>query len=126
MKHEMTAVSVYKERVSPLLDVAKKFAIYEIREGKIKQKIVAEIHTDDESQRIDKLKEIGVSVIIGGAVSCFMSEIIHEKGLKLFSWVSGPVDNIIDLYLKNRLYSIIPDMRKCSRVKRRRQCRHEI
>ncbi|MBN2401821.1 MAG: hypothetical protein JXN64_05430 [Spirochaetes bacterium] len=127
MKHEMVAVPVYQERVSPLLDVAKKFAVYEILEGEIKQKIIADIHPEDETQRIDKLKEIGVSVIIGGAVSSFVSELIREKGLRLISWISGPADNVIDQYLKGGLKSLRNGgPGGCGRKKRQRGCRSDI
>jgi predicted Fe-Mo cluster-binding NifX family protein len=103
MKHEMVALPVYKDRISPLLDVAKKFVVYEIDEGEIRQKITINIHTDDEPVRIEKLKDIGVSVIISGAVSDFMSGIIREKGINLISWTNGPVDDIIESYLKGML-----------------------
>ena len=46
-----------------MLDVAKKFAVFAIEDGEIKQKIVADIHSDNEVERFDKLKEIGVSLI---------------------------------------------------------------
>jgi predicted Fe-Mo cluster-binding NifX family protein len=123
MKHEMVAVPVYQERVSPLLDVAKKFAIYEIEDDEIKQKIIADIHPEDETQRIDKLKEIGVSVIIGGAVSSFVSELIREKGIRLISWISGSVDNVIDLYIKGEVKSFPDKVSGCGRRIRQRGCR---
>jgi predicted Fe-Mo cluster-binding NifX family protein len=123
MKHEMVAVPVYQERVSPLLDVAKKFAMYEIEDGEIKQKIIADIHPEDETQRIDKLKEIGVSVIIGGAVSSFVSELIRGKGIRLISWISGSVDNVIDLYIKGEVKSFPDKVSGCGRRIRQRGCR---
>jgi predicted Fe-Mo cluster-binding NifX family protein len=125
MKNEIVAVPVYQERVSPLLDVAKKFALYELKESEIKQKMTIDIHTDDEPQRIDKLKEIGVTVIIGGAVSGFVSEIIREKGIQLISWITGPVDNTIDLYIKDELKPFCGETQEtlgCRRRRRQRQC----
>jgi predicted Fe-Mo cluster-binding NifX family protein len=125
MKHEMVAVPVYQERISPLLDVAKKFAVFEIEKGEVKQKITLDIHTDDEPQRFEKLKEMGVSVIIGGAVSCFVSEIIREKGIKLLSWITGPVDTTIELYIKDAIKPFrgeMPGTTGCRRRRRQRQC----
>lgn len=119
----MIAVPVYQERVSPLLDVAKKFAVYEIIAGEIKQKIIADIHSDDEAERFGKLKEIGVSLIIGGAVSSFISELINTKGIRLVSWISGPVDDIIELYLKDELKSVQGKNFTCRRGRKRRGCK---
>ena len=123
MKHEIVAMSIYQERISPLLDVAKKFAIYEIEEGEVKQKMTIDIHTDYELQRIEKLKEIGVSVIIGGAVSGFVSEMIREKGIHLISWITGPVDDTIELYIKNELEASREKTPGCKRRRRMRQCK---
>jgi predicted Fe-Mo cluster-binding NifX family protein len=128
MKQEMIAVPVYQERISPLLDVAKKFAVYEIKEGEVKQKITLDIHTDDEPQRFEKLKEIGVSVIIGGAVSAFVSEIIHEKGIRLISWITGSVDNTIELYIKDALKPVrgeTSEWQGCKRRRHQRKCNVE-
>jgi predicted Fe-Mo cluster-binding NifX family protein len=121
MKHEMIALPVYQERISPLLDVAKKYVLYEIHEGEIKQKINIHIHADNEPLRIEKLKELGVSLIIGGAVSCFVSDIIHGKGIRLISWINGPVDNIVESYIKGDLNQHRIENQKCRRRKRRIQ-----
>jgi predicted Fe-Mo cluster-binding NifX family protein len=131
MKHEMVALPVYKERISPLLDVAKKFAVYEIEDGEIRQKITLDIHSDEEPERVDRLRDIGVSVIIGGAVSGFMSGIIREKGIRLISWTNGPVDEIIESYLEGMLKPDIVNPRAgCKRRKRGNrntwQCRDSI
>ena len=122
MKYEMLAVPVYQERISPLLDVAKKFTLYEIHDGEIRQKIYINIHEDNESLRIEKLKELGVSVIIGGAVSCFVSDIIHSKNIRLISWASGLVDNIVESYIKGDLKQDQLDNQQCRRKKHRKQC----
>lgn len=99
----MVAMPVFQERISPLFDVAKKFVIFKIENGIIKQKLVLDINTESEAVRIDRLKELGVSVIISGAVSCIVSHLICEKGLNLIPWVDGPVDKIIDKYMRDEM-----------------------
>ena len=125
MKNEMIALPVYKERISPLLDVAKKFAVYEIDDGEIRQKIIAEVHPDDEVERFGKLKEMGVSLIIGGAVSSFVSEIINAKGIRLISWINGSVDNVIENYLEDGLKLLRSSSSACPHNRRQRRCRAE-
>ncbi len=122
MKSQMVAIPVFQERISPLLDVAKKFAIYEIEDGKIKQKLVIDIHAECEHFRVDKLKELGVSVIIGGAVSDFVSRLINERGISLISWVNGAVDDVICLYIKNELHVSPIGNPGCGDGRRRGRC----
>jgi predicted Fe-Mo cluster-binding NifX family protein len=105
MKEEMVAMPVYQERISPLLDVARKFAIYELQNGEIKQKVFVDVGAESEPLRVEKLKEIGVSVIISGAVSDLVSQMVSEKGIRLISWVNGPADDVIDSYVKGVLES---------------------
>ena len=116
----MLAVPVFQERVSPLLDVSRNFALYEIQNGDIKQKIHINIHEDSESLRIEKLKELGVSVIISGAVSCFVSDIIRGKGMKLISWTNGPVDSIVKSYIAGNINECIVEKKKCGKRRRKR------
>jgi predicted Fe-Mo cluster-binding NifX family protein len=122
MKNEMVAIPVFQERVSPLLDVARKFAIYDLVEGEIRQKLIVDVHAGNEALRVDKLKEMGVSVIIGGAVSGFVGHLICERGMRLIPWVCGPVDEIIDRYMRDVLEPPGGEKPGCGRGKRRGRC----
>ena len=103
MKNELIAVPVFQDRVSPLMDVSNRYMIYETEDGKIKQRIDISLNADGESQRVEKLKEIGVNTIICGAVSGYVAHIVGEKGMRLLSMIYGPIDEIIEHYLKNTL-----------------------
>lgn len=122
MKNEMVALPVFNERISPLLDVANRFAIYEIVDDRISQKIMVSLHDESVIQRVQKLKELGVSLIIGGAVSGFVTHVIAEKGIRLISWINGEADKVIHSYLRDDLDYAAEDTRGCGRG-RRRGCR---
>lgn len=126
MKQEMVAMPVYQERISPLLDVAQKFAIYEINDDEIKQKITVDINVESEPLRIEKLKELGVTVVIGGAVSGFVSSVIAEKGIHLISWINGPADEVINHYLNHTLNMCSNVLPICAFRKRYRCGRKKI
>ncbi len=122
----MVAMPVYQERISPLLDVAKKFVIFELESGEIRQKLIIDIHAEADPFRIEKLREIGVSVIISGAVSGVVSRMINERGIRLISWVNGPVDDVIELYIRDALRPYCPAPRGCGRKRRQREGRIEV
>ena len=113
MNNELIALPVFEERISPLLDVSEKFVIYEINDKKITQKAIVNINATSERVRIEKLRDIGVSLIISGAVSRYLSYIITECGLKHIAWASGPVDEVINLYLNNTLVTSRPASGSC-------------
>ncbi len=101
MKSELIAIPIFQERISPLLDVSSRFALFEIENGIIIQKIIISINAESEPLKVEKLRELGVSTVISSAVSGHVSRLISDRGLRLISWVTGPVDEIVELYIAN-------------------------
>ncbi len=114
MKSELIAVPVFQNRVSPLLDVSSRYAIFETVDGHIKQKMDISLNTECETRRVEKLKEIGVDTIICGAVSGCVAHIINEKGMRLLPMIYGPVEEIIEHYPTDTLSSYCPGPGRCS------------
>lgn len=121
MDSELIAMPVFEERISPLLDVSEKFVIYEINDRKITQRAVLNINSVSERTRIQKLKEIGVSVIISGAVSRYLSYIIIDSGMKHIPWASGPVDDVIKSYITGSLVTTRPEEGSCGGILKKRK-----
>ena len=121
MKSKLIAIPVFEERISPLLDVSERFVLFEVKENEVTQKIVIKLNVDSDRMRILKLKEIGVAVIISGAVSRYLSHIISETGIKHIPWISGPVDEVIESYLDNTLQSVLPEKGSCGGMMRKRK-----
>ena len=121
MKSKLIAIPVFEERISPLLDVSSRFVLYEINKGAVTQRIVINIDADSDRSRIQKLKEIGVGVIISGAVSRYLSYIITETGIRHIPWNSGPVDEVIKSFLNNTLEPVIPKGGSCGGMMRKRK-----
>lgn len=119
MKSELVAIPVFEERISPLLDVAERFVLFEVNNGSVTQKVVITISAETERLRIQKLKELGVAVVICGAVSRHLSFIINETGIKNISWINGPVDDAIKSFLNNTLEAVIPENGSCGGMMRK-------
>jgi len=130
MYNELIAMPIFEERISPLLDVSETFVIYEVNNRKITQRAVININAMSERMRIQKLKEIGVSLIISGAVSRYLSYIISGCDIKHIPWASGPVDEVIESYLNDTLLTVKPTGGSCGgilRIKKEhagRRCRN--
>lgn len=103
MKNEFIAIPVFNDRVSPLLDEARRFMLLEVADNAVLQKLVVGIDADSAFLRMVKLREIGITAVICGAVSGYLARIAGEQGFTLYSWLNGPVDDIVDLYLDNKL-----------------------
>jgi predicted Fe-Mo cluster-binding NifX family protein len=119
MKSELIAIPVFEERISPLLDVSERFVLYEVKDKRVTQRIVINVNAETDRMRIQKLYELGVSVIISGAVSRYLSGIITGTGMRHISWISGPVDEVIVSFLNDTLEPVPPKGGSCGGMMRR-------
>lgn len=122
MNNELVAIPVFQERISPLLDEARRFILFEIAEGGVSQKIVINIDLDTCAMRIARLKEMGVTSIVSGAVSGDVSDIIIAYGIHHYPWNNGYVSNVIELFLDNRLRPCRASFNQCGLRTRRKRC----
>lgn len=120
MKSELIAIPVFEERISPLLDVSERFVLFELGNNAVIQKVVINIQGESDRGRILRLKELGVAVIICGAVSRYLTGIINVAGLRLIPWISGPVDEVISSFVNNTLIAAFPPEGSCGGMMRRR------
>jgi len=113
MKNEFIAIPVFQERISPLLDEARRFILIELSEGSIVNRTTVTLNQDSAALRVAKLREIGITTIICGAVSGFLSRIISEQGFVHYSWTGGPVEQVIDLYMSGALTPAVDCGKPC-------------
>jgi len=121
MKSELIAIPVFEERISPLLDVSERFVLFEVKDKIVIQKIVISINAETDRFRIQKLKELGVAVLICGAVSRYLSHIIIETGMKFIPWISGSIDEVIKSFLNDTIQSVLPENGSCGGMMRKRR-----
>ncbi|HQQ51583.1 MAG TPA: hypothetical protein PLZ29_10340, partial [Spirochaetota bacterium] len=69
MKNEIVALPVFQDRLSPLLDEAHKFIVITLDNGMVIERTVVEMSENSPFIKIERLKEMGVTVILCGAVS---------------------------------------------------------
>jgi len=103
MKNEIVALPVFQDRLSPLLDEAHKFIVITLDNGMVIERTVVEMSENSPFIKIEHLKEMGVTVILCGAVSDTLAKFIVERELQLFSWLAGTVDEVIDQYINGML-----------------------
>lgn len=106
------------------MDVASKYAIYETIDGVVNQRSDIAIAATGELQRVEKLKELGVTTIICGAVSGCVARMIAEKGIRLLPMIYGSIDEIVELYLSDTLlpYDQAQSGHACRSRQRRGRC----
>jgi predicted Fe-Mo cluster-binding NifX family protein len=99
------AIPTWQGRISPVFDSATLLLVVELADG-------AEVGRSEERltevlppQRVARLKELGVDVLVCGAVSRPLAEMITASGIALVPFISGEADVVLGAYLSNKLPS---------------------
>jgi predicted Fe-Mo cluster-binding NifX family protein len=97
------AVSIWEDKVSPVLDTATKLLITESKIQKKGSRFEVFLIKKDMSQRCSFIRKLEIDVLICGAVSRLFSEMLRASGIKIISGISGPVEDVLEAYLNGDL-----------------------
>ncbi|MBW2366923.1 MAG: NifB/NifX family molybdenum-iron cluster-binding protein [Deltaproteobacteria bacterium] len=113
------AVTVWDNRISPVFDSAHTILITEIQSRKVAGKRFEPIDPDLPSRLAKRLTELGVSVLICGAISEQPADILEAAGIKLIPFIAGSAQKVLEDFAED--ISITPDflMPGCSQNYRR-------
>ncbi len=103
MKQEQIAIPEFEERISPLFDVAGKFHISRVEDGVVGESYVLHVDPEGGFQKIDALSEVGVDVVICGAISRMFARCVMRRGMTLVPNVSGRVEEVLQAYCCDEL-----------------------
>ncbi|MPM75098.1 hypothetical protein SDC9_122089 [bioreactor metagenome] len=112
----MVALTIWSGRIAPVFDVAGRLLIADgpdRREHTLRN--AACLHA-----RIAELKELGVDVLICGAISRPARMLAESRGIRVYGFIAGDRDEVLNAWMRNELESEIFAMPGCAR---RRQCR---
>lgn len=93
------ALPICRGRISPVFDVAQRLRLVEIRDGVAIDQVEHLVGGD----RVRGLAELGVRVLICGAVSCELERDLRAQRIEVISGIRGPVDEVVEAYLADRL-----------------------
>jgi len=95
------ALTVWGNRISPVFDSAQTLLVVQIKNNKVIKKSY-EPFDSGSCNFLDNLKKIKVSILICGAISETLSNIIAFSGIKLIPYVTGNAAQVLDMYLSNK------------------------
>ncbi|UCF93359.1 MAG: hypothetical protein JSW39_04125 [Desulfobacterales bacterium] len=97
------ALAVWNNRISPVLDVARQFLILDVDHGAVWGKREEVLPHLDSAQRLARLAELDVRLLVCGAVSRPVAAAAEAYGLRIMAFVAGEVDRVIAAYLEGLL-----------------------
>lgn len=103
MKSTIVALPVFQDRLSPLFDEARTFIVITLEGDAIVEQEIVDISENSAFIRIERLKEMGVTVILCGAISDTLARFIIDREFILYSWLQGTVSYVLEQYLQGTL-----------------------
>ena len=97
------AVPVYGNQVSTVFDFANRLSVFEIRGKRVENRSDADIGDALIPQKAYRLVDLGVRVLICGAVSRELASMVIHSGIEVIPYARGDVDDVIVAYTAGRL-----------------------
>jgi predicted Fe-Mo cluster-binding NifX family protein len=91
------------ESIAPCFEYSANFAIFTVKEGHVVEQIDFPLHSKDPFDRVRLLRDQKVDTIICGGVMEKFEDLLKTSGIQVISWVSGSVEDLLNLFLRGQL-----------------------
>jgi predicted Fe-Mo cluster-binding NifX family protein/putative methionine-R-sulfoxide reductase with GAF domain len=108
------AISSQQDRVSPVFDVATQMLILDIENGRVLRRHQRTVTHTDCLARAWYLRQFGIKVLICGAISWPLENALTSMDVEVKACICGPVEDVIDAFLNQRLTDSAFIMPGCS------------
>lgn len=115
-------ISVWEDRISPVLDGCKRFLVLDIEDGQAVGREEVEVSETYLPFRARAILDLGIDVLICGAVSRPLAAMLANSGISLVGWANGSVDDALGAFLNKEVN--VTDFGTLVGVGARRSCRH--
>jgi predicted Fe-Mo cluster-binding NifX family protein len=96
------AVAVWQSRISPVFDTARQLLMLDIENGCESQRTEQSIFGPSMQKRVDQLVELDVDVLLCGAISRQLADMVAASGIRLVPWLTGEAEGVLQWYLTGK------------------------
>lgn len=89
--------------VSPVFDVARHFLSVSVKDGQGQVRQEATLETSDPFLRAQVIKDLGVDVVVCGAISRAYEMALSAKGIGVIGSICGPIEEVLSAFLDGTL-----------------------
>jgi predicted Fe-Mo cluster-binding NifX family protein len=97
------AVAVWDYEVSPVFDFAHRILVVQCDEDRAQARYSYEIPEESMAARAERLRELGVNVLVCGAISNPLAKMVTGLGITLLPWKCGLVEEVLVAYFSGTL-----------------------
>jgi predicted Fe-Mo cluster-binding NifX family protein len=97
------AISIWEDKISPVLDTASTLLIIENETQKENSRYEVRLLKQDISKKSRFIQSFNIDVLICGAVSRQFSDMLKASGIEVISGISGPARDVLEAYQQGML-----------------------
>lgn len=97
------AIPNWQGRISPVLDVAREIALFDLEDGHIIGQ--SSLVFDDRPifKRVARLKENQVERVLCGALSRLFYQMLVHQGIRVSAWLTGDIETVMQAFLSGHI-----------------------
>ena len=95
------ALAIFENRISPRFDVAPKMRVYKIEGKNIMHNRDIFCKEWPEMDRVWRLKDLGVDVLVCGAIAQNVRKILFNNGIIVIPWILGNAEDFLRKFTKH-------------------------
>lgn len=118
------AIPAWQDRISPVFDTASTLVVVDVDGQRPKARVALDLPDGPPQKRVTRLLDKGVEVLLCGAISRPLRDMVEAAGITVTPFLLGPVDDVIRAFIEDRLSEpryIMPGC--CGRRRRQRRGR---
>jgi predicted Fe-Mo cluster-binding NifX family protein len=97
------AIAVWEDRVSSVLDFSQQLSVVELRDGSETSRVQVALSEQNALARLARVRDLGIDVLICGAVSQPLACAFMASGIQLLPYVTGKVNDVLKAYQAGEL-----------------------
>ena len=97
------AIPIWNGFVSSVFDFAHRLLLVDIENAKVVNQSEVDLKAESLPQRAGSLKNLGVDVLICGAISRALADMIAASGVQVLPFVTGRVAEVLQAYITGQL-----------------------
>ena len=97
------AFAVWGCEVSPVFDFAHRILVVQCDEDQVQARYRYEIPDEPMAARAERLRELGVNVLVCGAISTPLAKMVSGLGITLIPWKCGLIEEVLIAYFSGTL-----------------------
>ena len=97
------AIPVWNDNLSNVFDFAGRLLVVEIENAREVSRSEVPLQAESLPERAGRLKQLGVNVLLCGAISRALANMVTESGIQVLPYVTGRVDDVLQAYLTGQL-----------------------